>query len=176
MGKVASCSFAIGNYGYIVGGETYGPNQNYADTWEYNHLNDTWIQKESYLGNGVHFAAGFVIDDVAFVGGGGYGYRNDFFKYAESTITSTNKIINREITIYPNPSKTNINIELKNYDIKNKYIAYIVNSVGQTVMTMPILNMNSHIDISELPSDGIYFLQLIDSQNNILGNQKFLIE
>jgi hypothetical protein len=176
IGKVASCSFTIGNVGYVVGGETYGPNQNYADTWAYNPMNDSWSQQLDYMGNGVHFATGFVIDNVAFVGGGGYGYRNDFYKFTDSSITSLEPGFINPIKIYPNPANTNISIDLGAINAINNYKVKIINSVGQIVYEKLINQQTTYVDLSNFRGNGIYNVQLVDTQNNTIENSKIVIQ
>jgi hypothetical protein len=176
IGKSASCSFVIGNFGYVVGGETYGPSQNYADTWAYNPINDSWSQKQDYLGNGVHFAAGFVIDNIAYLGGGGYGYRNDFYKFTDSSITSLEPSFSNTIKIFPNPANTNICIDLGSTNAINNYEVKIINSVGQTVYKTLINQQILYIDLSTFARNGIYNVQMIDTQNKTIENKKIVMQ
>jgi len=81
---LAMC-FAIGNKGYIVGGQGSNPYLN--DTWEYNAVNDTWAQKQSFNGGGRRAGVGFAINGKGYVGLGqsSTGLRNDMWEYNPST-------------------------------------------------------------------------------------------
>jgi hypothetical protein len=56
------------------------------------------------------------------------------------------------------------------------YTLTIINSVGQTVFTTPINHQTSYIDLSTWTGNGIYFVQLIDPQNNTIENRKIVIQ
>jgi hypothetical protein len=55
------------------------------------------------------------------------------------------------------------------------YSIKIINSIGQTVFKLPINQQNSNIDLSTWSGDGIYFVPLLDAQNNTIENGKILI-
>jgi hypothetical protein len=56
------------------------------------------------------------------------------------------------------------------------YTLTIVNAIGQTVFTTPINQQTSYIDLSTWTGNGIYFVQLIDPQNNTIENRKIVIQ
>lgn len=71
------------------------------------------------------------------------------------------------VLIYPNPANTNIQIELKNADVKIKSIE-ILNAIGQKVGIMQNVNAATasyHVD--KLAS-GIYYLQIMTDQGNVV--------
>jgi hypothetical protein len=80
------------------------------------------------------------------------------------------------LKVFPNPASTHITIDYGNYNAMSGYTLIIVNSVGQTVFTTPINQQTSHIDLSSWTGNGIYFLQLIDPQNNTIENRKIVIQ
>ena len=47
---------------------------------------------------------------------------------------------------------------------------------GQTVFTTPINQQTSYIDLFTWTGNGIYFVQLIDPQNNTIENRKIVIQ
>jgi N-acetylneuraminic acid mutarotase len=66
-------SFAIGNYGYVVGGtsDTLPSKQ----TWQYDPINNSWNQKQDYCDTlGRQFGVAFVLNNQAYVG---LGYSRD---------------------------------------------------------------------------------------------------
>jgi hypothetical protein len=58
----------------------------------------------------------------------------------------------------------------------NGYKVKVVNMAGQTVFTTIINQQTSYIDVSTWSGKGIYFLQLIDTQNNTIENRKILLQ
>jgi len=104
-----------------------------------------------------------------------------------TTVTDT-LVINAQITginppnnlntlkVFPNPASTHITIDYGNFNAMNGYTLKIVNSVGQIVFTTPINQQTSYIDLSTWTGNGIYFVQLIDPQNNTIENRKIVIQ
>lgn len=80
------------------------------------------------------------------------------------------------IKVFPNPASTHITIDYGNFNAMSGYTLAIVNSIGQTVFTTPINQQTSYIELSTWTGIGIYFVQLVDSQNNTIENRKILIQ
>jgi hypothetical protein len=94
-----------------------------------------------------------------------------------ATITGINPPNNlNTLKVFPNPANTHITIDYGNFNAMSGYTLNIVNSVGQTVFTTPINQQTSYIDLSTWTGNGIYFVQLIDPQNNTIDNRKILIQ
>lgn len=71
-----------------------GPNILFDDWWEYDPATNSWTQKADYLGGICYHAAGFVINDIGYIGTGrispsGSTLVKDFFKYNPATNTWT---------------------------------------------------------------------------------------
>jgi hypothetical protein len=104
-----------------------------------------------------------------------------------TTVTDT-LIINATITginppnslntlkVFPSPANTHITIDYGNFNAMSGYTLTIVNSIGQTVFTTPINQQTSYIDLSTWTGNGIYFVQIIDPQNNTIENRKIVIQ
>jgi hypothetical protein len=104
-----------------------------------------------------------------------------------TTVTDT-LVINTQITginppnnlntlkVFPNPASTHITIDYGNFNAMSGYTLTIVNAIGQTVFTTPINQQMSYIDLSTWTGNGIYFVQLIDPQNNTIENRKIVIQ
>jgi hypothetical protein len=104
-----------------------------------------------------------------------------------TTVTDT-LVINTQITginppnnlntlkVFPNPASTHITIDYGNFNAMSGYTLTIVNSISQTVFTTPINQQTSYIDLSTWTGNGIYFVQLIDPQNNTIENRKIVIQ
>jgi N-acetylneuraminic acid mutarotase len=80
------------------------------------------------------------------------------------------------VKVFPNPANTHITIDYGNFNSMSGYTLKIVNSFGQTIFTTPINQQTSYIDLSTWTGNGIYFVQLIDPQNNTIENRKILIQ
>lgn len=80
------------------------------------------------------------------------------------------------LRVFPNPASTHITIDYGNFNVMNSYTLKIVNSIGQTVFTSQINKQTSYIDLSTWTGNGIYFIQLIDPQNNTIENRKIVIK
>jgi hypothetical protein len=72
------------------------------------------------------------------------------------------------LTIFPNPAKTEINITS---DL-NYYSLFIVNSIGQVMLKKEKSNT---VSVEGL-SNGVYFIQLLDKENKVIANKKFIKE
>ena len=92
--------------------------------------------------------------------------KSDFLFFSRYDINgplSNDDFENNQVTIYPNPTQSKINLSL-NY---SKDIYYeLISPLGQQLMTGTITSSNEEIDISHLPSN-IYFLKV--------GNQVFKV-
>ncbi len=92
--RTAATGFAIGNKGYITGG-----NDNlvfYTDLWQWDQAANTWTQKANFPGTGRAAAAAFTIGTNAYTGTGyttatGSGLKNDFWEWNSLTNTWTQK-------------------------------------------------------------------------------------
>jgi hypothetical protein len=80
------------------------------------------------------------------------------------------------LKVFPNPANTHITIDYGNFNTMSGYTLNIVSAVGQTVFTTPINQQISYIDLSTWTGNGIYFVQLIDPQNNTIENRKIVIQ
>ena len=86
-----------------------------------------------------------------------------FSRYDINGPLSTDDFENKHVSIYPNPTNSNINLSL-NYSKDVNYELF--SPLGQQLMTGTITSSNEQIDLSNLPSN-IYFLKV--------GNQVFKI-
>ena len=80
------------------------------------------------------------------------------------------------IIVYPNPASTHITIDYGDYTLMNGYTLQIVNTLGQTMYTTPINQQSSYIDLTTWTGNGLYFVQIIDPQNNTIENRKIVIQ
>ena len=94
-----------------------------------------------------------------------------------ATITGLNPPNNlNTLKVYPNPTSTHITIDYGNFSAMSGYTLKITNALSQTVFTTPINQQSSYIDLSTWTGNGIYFVQIIDPQNNTIENRKIVIQ
>lgn len=80
------------------------------------------------------------------------------------------------ILIYPNPASDHITIDNGNFALMAGYSIRIENSSGQQVFQSGINQAQFYIDISAWPGNGLYFVHLIDAQNNTVTIRKIILE
>jgi len=77
------------------------------------------------------------------------------------------QLIADKLNIYPNPSSTQITIELPTTPQKNTSLT-IYNLNGQQCLTQPISEPQTIVNVSGLPS-GIYFVKVQDDEKVMMG-------
>ena len=80
------------------------------------------------------------------------------------------------LMVYPNPANTHITIDYGYYFRMSGYTLKIINSMGQTIYTTSINQQQTNIDLSDWNGNGIYFLQVIDSTNNVIENKVIILQ
>lgn len=94
-----------------------------------------------------------------------------------ATLTGLNPPSNlNTLKVYPNPANTHITIDYGNFASMSGYTLKITNNLGQVVFTSPINQQSSYIDLSTWTGNGIYFVQIIDTQNNTIENRKIVLQ
>lgn len=82
------------------------------------------------------------------------------------------------ITIFPNPASTQININFNNItDLAGGSIK-IINSLGQQVATTPITatSTNSTMSLNTWGGAGLYFVQILNTQGQIVDIKKIVLQ
>lgn len=91
------------------------------------------------------------------------------------TTTNLNEIDSYiDFSIYPNPAKEKLTIDISN-NIANHYLLKITNTLGQIVVSSELNKNVSDIDINNLYR-GVYFIQLVNPENNLISIKKVIIE
>jgi hypothetical protein len=82
------------------------------------------------------------------------------------------------ITIYPNPASTQVNIAFNNISDLNGGSIKIINSLGQQVATTPITTSgtNSTMQLATWGGNGMYFVQIINPQGQIVDIKKIILQ
>jgi N-acetylneuraminic acid mutarotase len=165
---------------YVFGGSSTTPvvtpqNSLYA----YDFTSNTW----STLNN-----APFTIYDMDAISNnniaylfGGYNSTNVtsnlcYKYYCLDLLASVNELyFENYFSVFPNPTKDIVTIELTiESSILKGHLIIITNSLGQNILTKSVNSNQIKIDSSTLGDSGIYFINLIDSQNNIVKTKKIV--
>lgn len=113
---------------------------------------------------------------------------NENICYQTITVTDT-LIINANFTgfnpvtygntikIYPNPTFDHVTIDCgNNFSTLSGYTIKISNSLSQTVYTSLVTQQTTTIDLNTWTGNGIYFVHLIDSNNNTIDIKKIVLQ
>lgn len=85
------------------------------------------------------------------------------------------KILNN-IRIYPNPANDNITIDCGNISNVDGYQIKITNTLGQEVFHNAMNRQLFNISLSSLTGRGIYFVNIIDAQGQIIDVKKIVLQ
>ena len=80
------------------------------------------------------------------------------------------------ILIYPNPASDHITIDNGNFAAMAGYSIKIENNTGQQVFQSAINQQQFYVDLSTWTGNGLYFVHLIDPQNNTLTVRKIVLQ
>jgi hypothetical protein len=81
---------------------------------------------------------------------------------------------NTQITVYPNPAKDRLTVQLSNSDFSKEIKLTIVNTLGQTIKQVLINDAVTSIELDNITA-GVYFYQIQNNQA-ILKTGKIIIE
>jgi hypothetical protein len=80
------------------------------------------------------------------------------------------------ILIYPNPASDHITIDNGNFAAMVGYSIKIENNTGQQVFQSAINQAQFYVDLSTWTGNGLYFVHLIDPQNNTVTVRKIVLQ
>jgi hypothetical protein len=80
------------------------------------------------------------------------------------------------ILIYPNPASDHITIDNGNFAAMAGYSIKIENNAGQQVFQSTINQQQFYVDLSTWTGNGLYFVHLIDPQNNTVTVRKIVLQ
>lgn len=82
------------------------------------------------------------------------------------------------ITVYPNPASTQVTISFNAITDLNGGVIKIINSLGQQVATTPITTSgtNTSMTLSTWGGSGLYFVQIVNPQGQIVDIKKILLQ
>ena len=83
---------------------------------------------------------------------------------------------NNQITIYPNPTKVQITIDLGTNSNTIGWSYKIVNTLGQEVLNGVLNSQQNIIQLNNVKGQGIYFVKIYDNFNNLMDTKKIIIQ
>jgi hypothetical protein len=82
------------------------------------------------------------------------------------------------ITIYPNPANTQVNISFNNITDLTGGSINIINSLGQQVATTPITisGTNTTLSLNTWGGTGLYYVQILNAQGTVVDVKKIILQ
>ena len=95
--------------------------------------------------------------------------------YMDVSFTSSSGLETNTLLVYPNPASDIVIINNGNYANMSNYTLEIVNSLGQQVFNSNINTQLFQIPITDLGSTGLYFINIVDNNNNIVVTKHLIL-
>jgi hypothetical protein len=95
-----------------------------------------------------------------------------------STLSNNDFFQDSHITIYPNPASAQINFNFNNITNLNGGKIKFINSLGQEVFTTPITlsGTQTSMQLNTWGGTGMYFVQIINPQGQVMDVKKIIIQ
>jgi len=90
--------------------------------------------------------------------------------------TGTNSIATKGLSIYPNPARDHLFIEIGDYALMEEHSVQIVNQLGQVVYQTDIDRTLYRLSISDWQDRGLHIIQVQDKAGNIVASGKIVLE
>ena len=96
--------------------------------------------------------------------------------YIDPTARVKKQIKKSTLKVYPNPTKDIIYIETGGYANMKKHSLSITNNLGQQVYRSAINEQRISVNVSKLGTRGTYFLQVLESNKNVVDFKYILLQ
>jgi hypothetical protein len=93
-----------------------------------------------------------------------------------NTVGLNNNTIINTIKVFPNPANSFLNLDYGNYINLNGYSVKIVNALSQVIYNQPITQQSETIDLSTFGGNGIYYLNILNPQGNVVEVRKIVLQ
>jgi hypothetical protein len=90
--------------------------------------------------------------------------------------TGMEELEKEDISIYPNPAKDKLYINIERIPNRDGYQLKIINITGATVFETRVKEGQNEIDLSNWKERGLYFVQVADSEGRILATRKIILQ
>jgi len=91
-------------------------------------------------------------------------------------VTNNPDLSQNNLNVYPNPAHDNVTFECVNYSSLDNYSIKISNCLNQIVYESIISNRTTVINLKALTGQGIYFIYLMDANNNTMEVKKIILQ
>jgi hypothetical protein len=93
-----------------------------------------------------------------------------------NTVGLNNNSIINTIKVFPNPSNSILNLNYGNYATLNNFRVKITNALGSIIYDQAITQPSEILDLSTFGGAGIYYLNIINPQGNIIEVRKIVLQ
>jgi hypothetical protein len=80
------------------------------------------------------------------------------------------------LRIYPNPANDHITIDYGDFEALAGHQLVIENALGQAVFATSISAASSYVSLASWSGPGLYFVQVLDAQGNVLDTKKIVLQ
>jgi hypothetical protein len=80
-----------------------------------------------------------------------------------------------DVELYPNPASDQVTIDYTAFTVSGQATLKLINSLGQELLTQPILQSRTTLNVSELPSGGLYHIIITNPEQALPIYRKLLI-
>jgi hypothetical protein len=80
------------------------------------------------------------------------------------------------IKVFPNPTGSNLTIDIGNFALMNGYQLRVKNSLGQQVFQTNINQESETLTLNNWGGNGLYFVHVIDPQGNTIDIRKIVLQ
>jgi hypothetical protein len=85
-------------------------------------------------------------------------------------------VIDNSWSLFPNPTSDKVNIHFTEFDSSKKYALKVTNALGQLVYNSSINLQTTIIELQSFAKPGMYFVHLINEQNNVMETKKLIVQ
>ena len=85
------------------------------------------------------------------------------------------ELINTSIKVFPNPAKDKLTLEFNNNNLANEFKVKIISSTGIEIYNNLITSTEMIIDLQNFQGKGLYFLNILDINNNVIITKKIIL-
>jgi hypothetical protein len=90
-------------------------------------------------------------------------------------ISLDESVIDNSWSLFPNPTSDKVNIHFTEFDSSKMYVLTVTNALGQLVYNASINQQTTIIELQSFAKPGMYFVHLIDGQNNVMETKKLIV-